>query len=260
MKSDNPCISQVSFTQPNYLPAVSAWKGHGPFALWIVDALKPRTVVELGTHYGFSYFCFCQEVAALGLKATCTAIDTWKGDEQAGFYDESVFETVNRINSQNYADFSRLVRSTFADAVSGFADKSIDLLHIDGRHRFEDVKEDYETWLPKMSDRGVILFHDTQVTHEDFGVYKYWPTLAEKFPSFEFLHCYGLGVLGVGTLLPAGIRPLFEAARDETAREKVRNAYARLGAALAGQPLRRVEPCPCGSGERYKHCCGSLAA
>ena len=49
------------------------------------------------------------------------------------------------------------VRCTFAEALQHFPDGSVDLLHIDGRHFYEDVKEDYESWLPKLSDRAVVL-------------------------------------------------------------------------------------------------------
>jgi hypothetical protein len=45
-----------------------------------------------------------------------------------------------------------LIRSTFDDALGYFADGSLDLLHIDGRHLNNDVAHDFETWLPKLTD------------------------------------------------------------------------------------------------------------
>src|SRR5438034_4967497 len=155
-------LSKISFQKPEYL-SVSAWRGHAPFAFWLINALLPGRVVELGTHWGFSYFVFCQAVKELGLNTSCHAVDTWQGDEHAGFYSEDVYDQVSQHNSREYSPFSSLIRSTFQTACHLFEDGSIDLLHIDGRHYFDDVKADFEAWEAKLSDRSVVLFHDTNV-------------------------------------------------------------------------------------------------
>ena len=67
------------FWIPDYLD-ISAWIEHIPFAFWIVEVLKPKTVVELGVHNGVSYFSFCQAVKTLNADTACYGIDTWKGD------------------------------------------------------------------------------------------------------------------------------------------------------------------------------------
>jgi predicted O-methyltransferase YrrM len=43
---------------PSYIP-MTAWLRHAPFGMWLVKAARPKTIVELGAHYGFSYFAFC---------------------------------------------------------------------------------------------------------------------------------------------------------------------------------------------------------
>lgn len=227
-------VSSASFEEPRYIPA-SAWIGHGPFAFWLVENLKPSVLVELGTYLGYSYFCFCQQVAKQGLATQCTAIDLWGGDEHSGFYGEEIFNTVKRINDQNYGAFSRLMRSTFVEAAGSFEDGSIDLLHIDGRHRYEDVKEDFETWLPKLSDRAVVLFHDTQVEKDDFGVFRYWPEVTAAYPNFEFTHEHGLGVLGVGKNLPPSLKALFNASKAQ--RAAIKRFYQSLGGTLPRKNL-----------------------
>jgi hypothetical protein len=205
----------------------SAWVEHAPFAAAVIDLARPRLVVELGTHRGYSYFAFCEAVKRLGLPTRAVAVDSWEGDEHAGFYDDSVYRNVVAVNTSDYAAFSELRRGYFDDVRPSVADGSVDLLHIDGRHRYEDVRHDFETWLPAMSERGVMLFHDTNEYRTGFGVHRFWDEVSERFPSFQFLHAHGLGVLGVGAELPSGIVDFF--AEAAAAPDAVRREFERLG-------------------------------
>jgi len=227
------CISPASFWTPERLGPQMSWLEHAPFAFWLVDALRPRTLVELGTHGGFSYFTFCEAVQRGMLDTRCYAIDTWTGDEHAGFYGEEVFGEVASHNARRYAAFSTLLRSTFDAAASHFSDGTIDLLHIDGRHFYEDAKHDFETWQPKLSAAAIVLFHDVNVRERGFGVFRLWEELRARYPHFEFLHGHGLGVLAMGTHLPASLRDLFAAAAEPETTTHIRTAYARLGTAVS---------------------------
>ncbi len=226
------CTSQASFWTPTHLLA-SAWHEHSPFAFWLTQAIQPRCFVELGTHNGFSYLSFCQAVRQLALHTTCYAIDTWIGDEHAGFYGEEVFSTLTTINDRNYRTFSHLIRGRFDDALPHFADGSIDLLHIDGRHNYEDVRHDFESWRPKLSRCAVVLFHDTNERERGFGVWRLWQELVAEHPSFEFRHGHGLGVLAPGQSIPDGLKSLFSS--DPLQQVGIRGAYARLGSAVETQ-------------------------
>jgi GT2 family glycosyltransferase len=210
----------------------SAWHGHVPFAHWLVAALKPSCIVELGTHNGVSYSAFCEEVKQSELSAhtTCYAIDTWHGDEHAGFYGHEVFEKVKQLNDARYSEFSTLLKMTFAEASGRFADGSVELLHIDGLHTYEAVRQDFENWLPKVSrQRGIVLFHDIAVRSMGFGVHQLWAELLEHYPSFSFNHSAGLGVLLIGSDLPAAIVDLAHLGNSEA--ERFRNRFAVLGQA-----------------------------
>jgi hypothetical protein len=176
----------------------SAWIGHNPFANWLILNLNPKVLVELGTHNGNSFFAFCQSVLDTGSQTRCCAVDTWEGDEHAGNYNNKVYEEVLRHIQSKYSVFSELIRASFDSAVDRFEDGTIDLLHIDGLHTYEAVKHDFETWRPKLSQTGVILFHDTCVRDRGFGVWKLWSELTSEYPNyFEFTHSYGLGVLSL---------------------------------------------------------------
>lgn len=227
-------LSEASFWTPAFL-VDSAWTEHTPFAFWSVEAIRPRRIVELGTHNGQSYMAFCQAVTRMGLTASTFAVDTWQGDEHAGFYGNEVLDALREVHDVSYNEFSQLLQMTFAEAANVIEDSSVDLLHIDGRHFEEDVREDFEQWLPKVSDSGVVLFHDTQVRERGFGVYRLWAELEQKYPSFEFRHGHGLGVLAVGKNTPAPIARLTALQKDSHEAQMIRSAYSRLGVALSAQ-------------------------
>src|SRR5689334_16347594 len=100
------CVSPASFCTPERLGPQASWLEHAPFAFWLVETLRPRVLVELGTHGGFSYFTFCQAIEYGRLETRCYAVDTWKGDEHAGFYHEDVFNDVKSHNARRYGAFS----------------------------------------------------------------------------------------------------------------------------------------------------------
>lgn len=184
----------------------SAWSGHVNFAYDLVRFMQPKRIVELGTHYGVSLFSFCQGIKDGNLQSNCFGIDSWVGDPHSGSYGEDVFQTVKTISDIHYPNIPSLVRTTFDDAVHLFEDRTINLLHIDGYHTFEAVSHDFETWLPKVAENGVILFHDIALRGwRDFGVYKLWETLKIQYPAIEFHHSAGLGVL-----FPKGVSDNFQ--------------------------------------------------
>jgi glycosyltransferase involved in cell wall biosynthesis len=228
-------ISPAAFEVP-VTPVTSTWIEHTPFALWLMDALRPRLCVELGTLHGVSYFTFCQGSARNGGTTRCFAVDTWQGDEHTGLYTEEVWRHVASFNSERFGAFSTLLRRKFDDAVGLFEDGSIDLLHIDGLHTFEAVRHDFETWLPKLAPAGIILFHDSNVHERDFGVARFMRELEGRYPIFEFLHGYGLSVVAAGGAVPAALRVLFGASKDVSLAAQIRQVYCRLGAGI-GQRL-----------------------
>jgi hypothetical protein len=227
MDSDfNPLQSRLLFARPQRLHILSAWNEHVPFALMLIELQRPRVFVELGTHWGISYCACCQAVAAAGLETRCYAVDTWAGDADAGFYGQEVYEDL-KAHHQQYESFSKLLRMTFDEALLQVPDKSVDLLHIDGLHSYEAVKRDYDTWLPKLSERGLVLFHDTVVTERGFGVHRLWAELSRDFPHFNFEHGYGLGVLAVGREQPEAVKKFLHTAN--TRPDATRQLFSALG-------------------------------
>lgn len=180
---------------PKYIEQSSWWQ-HVPIAQWIIAEIKPKTVVELGTHYGVSFFSFCEAAEIYSPDSFIYAVDAWEGDEHSGKYSNEVLETVKKHWLKNQKMNSRLIKSKFEDALEYFEDGQIDLLHIDGFHTYEAVKKDFENWESKLNDTSIVLFHDTNVRERNFGVWKYWEEVKkmDRYMTIEVRNGHGLGI------------------------------------------------------------------
>ena len=167
----------------------SAWLEHAPFAFWLVESLRPATFVELGTHRGFSYLCFCQAIARLGTPDVRLRDRHWEGDEQTRLLRRRRYsQELAAYHDARYSAFSRLVRSTFDDAVPHFDDGSIDLLHLDGLHTYEAVRHDFDDVAPEAVRpvRRPVPRHERSraTTSASIG---FGRELRSEYPGFEFV-------------------------------------------------------------------------
>lgn len=180
---------------PKY-QAPSSWWEHVPIAHWIVERLKPQTIVELGSHYGVSFFSFCEAAESYSPGTYIFAIDTWEGDNQAGFYSNNVYKEVLNNWKNYHSQRSSMLRCRFEDAVDNFEDNSIDIIHIDGLHTYEAVKQDFNNWKSKLRQNGTIMFHDWNVRETGYGVWKLWEEIkkSKEYQCFETPNGYGLAI------------------------------------------------------------------
>lgn len=220
-------ISKETFARPRILSPSTTF-GHAPFFFWLVSVLNPKTIVELGSANGFSFFVLCQAAEKLESDTNCYAVDTWEGDMHTGRYSNVIYESVEGHLLRSFDRTKcHLLRMEFIKAAERFEKGSIDLLFIDGCHTYEAVREDFFTWRDKMSGRGVVLFHDTQVEKENFGVKRFWREITAEYPNIEFHHDHGLGMLLVGRQSPQSLQEL--ALEPESTKEQVREVYAAIG-------------------------------
>lgn len=172
------------------------WEGHRDFAYDFVSEMKPKQIVELGSQYGCSLFAFCQSIKDHQLETEIHAIDKWAGDVGAPESGKQVYKSVQNIQRLMFPDVNLYLHAMlFDEAHTNFREHSIDLLHVDGGHSFEEVSHDFEMWLPNLNENGVVFFHDV-FSPIDQGSCDYWSFIQEKYPiHFEFKHSCGLGIL-----------------------------------------------------------------
>ena len=165
----------------------SSWTGYLELGIWLTCRFLPHVVVDLGVDCGASTY-------AWGTSGTSQVIgvDWFKGDQHTGFRDtEAVVQALGRelARDHQYPDTVRIWRSSFEDAAKAF-DRKVDVLHVDGLHTTEAVKRDIDTWLPKLSNGGLLVMHNTRVYPNSVG------TLfdALPLPKTRLEHSAGLGI------------------------------------------------------------------
>jgi len=175
----------------------TTWTDHAKFAAVLAKVMKPETIVDLGVHKGYSTFAF-----GYYNKGIVYGVDHFMGDEQTGYYD--TYQEVNDRNTYVKENFGvnniEFIMSDFNTLAKKW-DKPIDILHIDGLHTYEAVKNDFETWQPLCKDNSIILFHD---------IYSYWNTVGQFFSEIDG-HKYvrpqshGLGVFSKNEEILKGV-------------------------------------------------------
>jgi len=226
-----------AFWPARYL-ASSSWIEHVPFAFWLVSATRPALIVEVGTESGVSYFAFCQAVEQLSLETRCYAVDTRTGDQASSGDDD--FANNKSYNDDHYSPFSTLIKSTSANAAAKFDDNSIDLLHLKLRVGANNAWREIGSWLPKISPSGILVLAHTNSAESEIGVRKEFNELKKNYPTFEFMHGEGLGIVGIGPRRLEALSELLPPASDEM-ETRWRKCFARLGRGLLDRHLLETE-------------------
>jgi predicted O-methyltransferase YrrM len=128
-------------------------------------------IVEIGSWKGKSTICL-----GLGSRAG-KGVRIFAVDPHADYRHGEFKDNVERAG---IADLVTPVKGLSQDVVASF-DEPIELLFVDGSHEEDDVRHDFESWVPKVVNGGTFAFNDT-TCHA--GVRK---VVAEKiFRSHQF--------------------------------------------------------------------------
>lgn len=190
------------------------WSGHRRFIYDFIVNLAPKTIVELGSFYGCSTFAIGQAIKDYCLGSVIWAVDFWDviEDYTAASYQEDIYGSFLKVLKKCYGDYIKPLKMTFSAAREQFAIQSIDVLHIDGSHHYNDVKRDFEEWFPVVKKTGIILFHDIDdilVDGKIMGSHIFWKEIKEKYKNtLEFNFSCGLGILCLDQEIYEGLKTI----------------------------------------------------
>ena len=123
------------------------------------------TIVEIGSYLGASS-CFLGCAAKnRGHKVYC--VDTWQNDAMTEGQKDTFIQFME--NTKDVSNFIYPLRGKSTEVANIFTE-TIGLIFIDGDHSYEGVKADVKSWLPKLKDGGIVVFHDIGWQRESKGL------------------------------------------------------------------------------------------
>ncbi len=172
----SPSMSPESFgPEPPDLATVTArvadvegWMSPGQAAT-LYDAARrcagEGTIVEIGSFQGRSTIVLASAAAP---DVTVIAIDPHAGNDRGpqeidGYADAAADDHAAFLANLERAGVAERVRHIrkFSDAALGDVDAPIDVLYIDGAHRYGPARADIRNWGERVTDGGTMLIHDS---------------------------------------------------------------------------------------------------
>jgi predicted O-methyltransferase YrrM len=127
--------------------------------------VAPACIVEIGSFQGRSTIVLAS-AAAKGVSVI--AIDPHAGNDRgpqelAGFEDAAAGDHERFLANLDAAGVSDRVRHVreFSSAALGSVEGEVDLLYIDGAHRYRPALDDIRRWGDRVRDGGTLLIHDS---------------------------------------------------------------------------------------------------
>lgn len=120
---------------------------------------RPKLLVELGIRGGVSSFALERGARLVGARMICVDINDCSG-------------------VLGYAEFVQSDDVRFARHFRTFCrrrgiDPKVDLLMVDTSHTYVHTQQEIRWWLPLMSARCLLMFHDTNASQFGYGVAAY---------------------------------------------------------------------------------------
>ncbi|MDK2849781.1 MAG: 1-O-methyltransferase [Candidatus Woesearchaeota archaeon] len=169
-------------------------------------------IVEIGSCNGRSTVWLASGSKS-GNKVKIYAIDphSTPSKHQKGKRNKSFEEFKKNIKNAGVDDIIIPIVKTSEEAAKTF-NKPVELIFIDGDHKYESVKLDFDLWFPKVINGGIMAFHDTLS----------WPGPKKVVDNFVYKSKHFKNVKFVDSITFA------QKVEQNTLRDRIKNRYVLL--------------------------------
>jgi cephalosporin hydroxylase len=166
-------------------------------ALRLIADTRPRVLCEIGTFDGGTSLLFSRFLPTV---ETILCIDLYVKNKE-------MLKLLARPNQRlQFFDMPSYSGAAVAKVGEFLDGRMIDVLFIDGDHRYEGVKQDFLCYQEFVRHNGLILFHDIVDDKGGErawagGVPALWRELSPAYRHFEFIHDRQQKGFGIGALI-----------------------------------------------------------
>jgi hypothetical protein len=203
---------------------------HAAFVYDIVEALRPRLVVDVGAGAGIATAAACQSMRDHDVGGLVYGIDSWSDDDGKSENDPARWADLNGFLRAHFRGVAYLMRMPTRDGPGHFTDGSVGILRLNVARTDGLLAPLVEAWLPKLAPGGVLVCPGVNDEKQ--------PTLADEWKrevegrgGCTFPHGGGLGLFsapGDGGSAPATELIEFLASLDSGDREALARFYAHV--------------------------------
>lgn len=162
----------------------------------------PKFALEIGTARGGTLL-FLTRLA--NPRATIVSVDLPQGEFGGGYSEKQKrwyqrfarpLQHLHLLQGDSHSD------ATLERVKTLFKGQELDYLFIDGDHRYEGVKRDFEMYAPLVRKGGLIAMHDIVDGLPEFvgGVPQFWRDIRLKYRHQEFINDPSQGGFGIGII------------------------------------------------------------
>ncbi|MCX7735232.1 MAG: glycosyltransferase [Candidatus Kapabacteria bacterium] len=159
-----------------------------PILLNVINQLNPKNIVSIG-NFNYDYLepiCLAKEKLNPNLKILAFVLE----DLDVSAIEDKIQRLENKF--PNYISF---FKNTFFEALIGLDDKSADLIIFDSLIKNEDLDFYIDSILPKLSNSGLVILPNTNISLSNETNWKSWQKLTWDFENIEFDFGGGFGLI-----------------------------------------------------------------
>jgi hypothetical protein len=195
----------IGFKLSEYPLALDGWHSEDPIFKEIINEIKPKLIIEVGTWKGASAIYMASYLREIGLNSKILCIDTWLGSVDFwGDQDDPEkymgLSLVNGYPTVYYQFLANVLHKGLQDYIIPFPQTSLeawrwlelneikaDLCYIDASHNQDDVYNDLNNYWDILNPGGALYGDDYD---------QYWPTVKSAVDDFVADNHFRLKVSG----------------------------------------------------------------